>query len=78
MVLKIHGLPGFSLLSLMLGGHIALPWIGDGGGEGQASKILTWVSSSSSSDETRVVDDGVARHGGWALSQVHWEGVQSS
>ena len=77
MVSKIHGSPGFSLLSSMLGGRIALPWIGDGGGEGQASKILTWASSSSSSDETRVVDDGVARCGGWALSQVRWDGIQS-
>jgi len=46
MVLKIHGLPGFSLLSSMLGGCIALLWIGDGSGDGQASKILTWASSS--------------------------------
>jgi len=68
MVLKIHGSPGFSLLSSMLGGHIALLWIGDRGGEGQASKIPTWATSSLSSDEMRVVDDGVARRGGWALS----------
>jgi len=75
MVLKIHGLPGFSPLSSMLDGHIALPWIGDGGGDGQASKIPTWVSSSLSLDEMRVVDDGVVRQGSWTLSQVCWEGI---
>jgi len=75
MVLKIQGSPGFSPLSSMLGGHMLLPWIG---GDGQASKTPICGSSSSSSDETRVVDDGVARRGGWALSHMHWEGVQSS
>jgi len=40
-----------------------LPWIGDGGGDGQASKTPICGSSSSSSDETRVVDDGVEWHG---------------
>jgi len=74
MVLKIHGSPGFSLLSLTLGRHVILLWIGYGGGDGQASKILTWVSSSLSSDKMRVSDDGV---GGWALSHAYWEGVQS-
>jgi len=70
MVLKIHGLLGFSLLSLTLGRHIVLLWIGDGGGDGQASKILTWASSFSSSDEMRVVDDRVGRQIGWALSHA--------
>jgi len=70
-VLKIHGSPGFSPLSLMLGEHMPLLWIGDGGGDGQASKTPICGSSSSSSDETRVVDDGVDRCSGWALSHVH-------
>ena len=75
MVLKIQGLPGFSLLSLMLGGHMLLPWIGDGGGDGQASRTLTWASSPSSLESTRVVDNVVE---GWASSYLRWEGIQSS
>ena len=59
MVLKIQGSPGFSLLSLMFGRCMLLPWIGDGGGDGQVSKILTWASSSLSLDKTRVADDVV-------------------
>ena len=59
-------------------GRMPLPWIGDGGGDGQASRTPICGSSSSSSDETRVVDDGVAKRGGWVLSHVRWEGVQSS
>jgi len=78
MVLKIHGSPGFSPLSSILGGCMLLPWIGDGGGDGQASKTPICGSSSSSSDEMRVVDDELVARGGWALSHVHWEGVQSS
>ena len=75
MVLKIQGSPGFSPLSSMLGGRILLPWIGDGGGDGQASRKPTWASSPSSSESTKVVEVVVDS---WVSSHLHWEGIQSS
>ena len=48
-------------------GRMLLPWMGNGGGDGQVSRKPTCVSSPSSSQSTRVVEAVVD---GWVSSHL--------